>query len=187
MIDLNGPVEELAPGLIGWRLRTEFDEGPTEIVITEVEAYSGGDDPASHAFSGRTARNGAMFGPPGHLYVYRSYGMHWCANVVVNPPGQPSAILLRAGEIVEGATVIKQRRGRSDHLTDGPGKLSQALGITGDHDGIGLDSPPVSLLPGDPLDRPILTTPRVGISKAVDYPWRFVAATVPGGIKVALD
>jgi DNA-3-methyladenine glycosylase len=113
--------------------------------------------------------------------------MHWCANVVVNPPGQPSAILLRAGEIVEGATVIKQRRGRSDHLTDGPGKLSQALGITGDHDGIGLDSPPVSLLPGDPLDRPILTTPRVGISKAVDYPWRFVAATVPGGIKVALD
>ena len=177
-VELVGPVDELAPRLIGWRLRTEFEEGPTEVVITEVEAYAGGDDPASHAFNGRTARNGAMFGPPGHLYVYRSYGMHWCANVVVNPPGQASAILLRAGEISEGEHVIKARRGRSDSLTDGPGKLAQALGITGDHDGASLLDGPIQLIEGELFDRPVLTTPRIGISKATDYPWRFVAAVV---------
>ncbi|MBT8249865.1 MAG: DNA-3-methyladenine glycosylase [Acidimicrobiia bacterium] len=176
MIDLVGLPHEIAPRLLGFRLRTEFEEGATEVVITEVEAYSGGDDPASHAFSGRTARNGPMFGPPGHLYVYRSYGMHWCSNIVVNPPGQPSAVLIRGGEITEGIDIIKQRRGRSDNLVDGPGKLSQALGITGDHDGAGLDSGPIRLIAGSPLNRPILTTPRIGISKAVDYPWRFVAA-----------
>ncbi len=176
MIDLIGPPHEIAPLLLGCRLRTEFEEGATEVVITEVEAYSGGDDPASHAFNGRTARNSHMFGPAGHLYVYRSYGMHWCSNIVVNPPGQPSAVLIRGGEVSEGTEIIKQRRGRSDQLTDGPGKLSQALGITGDHDGAGLDSGPIRLIEGKPLGRPVLTTPRVGISKAVDYPWRFVAA-----------
>lgn len=186
-MDLLGPVNELAPRLLGYRLRTEFEEGPTEVVITEVEAYAGGDDPASHAFGGMTARNASMFGPPGHLYVYRSYGMHWCSNVVVNLPGQASAILLRAGEIVEGEDIIKRRRGRDDHLTDGPGKLSQAMGITEEHDGASLLAGPIQLIEGPPLGRPVLTTPRIGITKAVDYPWRFVAATVPGGLSVTLE
>ena len=171
---LDGPVEEIAPSLLGLRLRTELPPGPTEVVITEVEAYAGERDPASHAYRGRTPRNESMFGPSAILYVYRAYGIHWCMNIVTGGPGDPCAVLLRAGRPLIGADVMAQRRGRTDHLADGPGKLTQALGVTGDHDGGSLFSGPVELLPA--LDRvgQIIATPRVGITKAVSWPWRFV-------------
>lgn len=115
-----------------------------------------------------------MFGPAGRLYVYLSYGMHWCANVVVGPEGDASAVLLRGGTPVRGRSVMERRRGRSDHLTDGPGKLCQALGIDGSFDGESLDGPRVWLEPGEP-PAGWEATPRVGISKATEKLWRFVA------------
>lgn len=174
---LAGPVLEVAPRLIGLRVRTEIDGAPTEVSLTEVEAYAGEQDPASHAFRGRTARNGAMFGPPGTLYVYRSYGLHWCMNVVTGPPGLPHAVLLRGGAPIEGEATMVRRRGRSDHLADGPGKLTQALAVTGDHDGTSMLDGPVRLLTAERVPAgAILATPRIGISKAADRPWRFVLA-----------
>ena len=171
---LEGPVEDIAPGLLGLRLRTELPPGPTEVRITEVEAYAGGRDPASHAFRGQTPRNTSMFGEPASLYVYRSYGIHWCMNIVTGGRGDPSAVLLRAGKPLIGADVMARRRGRSDHLADGPGKLTQALGVSGDDDGTSVWDGPVRLLEAvDPPGR-IIATPRVGISKAVAWPWRFV-------------
>jgi DNA-3-methyladenine glycosylase len=171
---LEGPVEDIAPGLLGWRLRTEFAGGPTEVVITEVEAYAGERDPASHAYRGMTARNGSMFGEQATLYVYRSYGLHWCMNIVTGGPNDPSAVLVRAGRPLIGADVMARRRGRSDHLADGPGKLTQALGVSGDLDGTSVLTGPVSLLEGANAGGRIIATPRVGISKAVAWPWRFV-------------
>lgn len=171
---LDGPVENVAPGLLGWRLRTEFPPGPTEVVITEVEAYAGERDPASHAYRGRTARNSAMFGEQATLYVYRSYGLHWCMNIVTGGHNDPSAVLLRAGKPVIGADVMARRRGRSDQLANGPGKLAQALGVSGDQDGISVLAGPVQLLEGPAPGGQIIATPRVGISKAVAWPWRFV-------------
>jgi len=173
---LEGDVFAAAQRLLGTRIRTVFDGVATEIRLTEVEAYAGADDPASHAFRGQTARNGSMFGPAGTLYVYRSYGIHWCMNVVVGEEGLPHAVLLRGGEIVEGLGAIERRRRRTDHLTDGPGKLCQALGVTGDHDGTHVLDGPLRLLPGRlrPGSR-VLATPRVGITKAAERPWRFVA------------
>lgn len=172
---LAGPVLEVALRLIGMRIRTEFDGFVTEAMLTEVEAYAGERDPASHAYRGRTARNGAMFGPPGTLYVYRSYGIHWCMNVVTGATGLPHAVLLRSGVPVIGEDVMVRRRGRSDRLADGPGKLTQALGVVGDHDGTSVLDGPVRLLPGTtPPGATILTTPRIGITKAADRPWRFV-------------
>lgn len=170
---LSGDVLTAARGLIGWRLRTVFDGEATEVVLDEVEAYAGFDDPASHAYRGETKRNRAMFGPAGTLYVYRSYGIHWCMNIVVGEPGMPHAVLLRGGVPVEGVEVMRRRRGRSDHLADGPGKLAQALGVTGSHDGSSVLDGPARLLPGDTVPR-IASTPRIGISKAVDRPWRYV-------------
>jgi DNA-3-methyladenine glycosylase len=156
------------------RLRTEFGGRVTEVLLTEVEAYGGSDDAASHAYKGLTERNGSMFGPPGTLYVYRSYGVHWCANVATGPEGTGRAVLLRGGEPLEGKAVMQLRRGRIDQLTDGPGKLAQALGIDGTHDGTDLLTGPVRLLPRM-IDVPsIVATPRVGISKAKERPWRFV-------------
>lgn len=175
---LSGSVVEAARGLLGSRLRTQVGGAVTEVVLTEVEAYDGANDPASHAYRGRTARNQVMFGPPGHLYVYRSYGIHWCMNVVVGEPGRPAAVLLRAGRPTAGLSIITARRGRGDHLTDGPGKLSQALGVAGEHDGLDLlgRQSPVRILPGEsPIE--IATTPRVGISKAQKRPWRFLVAS----------
>lgn len=171
---LDGPVEDIAAGLLGQRLRTELPPGPTEVLITEVEAYAGERDPASHAYRGQTARNASMFGPQGTLYVYRSYGMHWCMNIVTGGPGDPSAVLLRAAKPLIGADVMARRRGRSDHLTDGPGKLAQALGVTGEADGTSVWEGPVQLLPGPERHGQIIASPRVGISKAVAWPWRFV-------------
>lgn len=173
---LSGDVVDVAPRLLGWHLATEFDNQPTEIVIREVEAYGGGDDPASHAFRGRTARNDSMFREPGTLYVYRSYGVHWCANVVTGPKGEPSAVLLRGGPPHVGAGTMERRRGRSDHLTDGPGKVCAALGIAGEHDGTSLIDGPVRLIRGVlPEATTIVSGPRVGITTAIDRPWRFVA------------
>ncbi len=146
----------------------------TEVVLTEVEAYGGPDDQASHASNGQTRRNRSMFGPAGTLYVYRSYGVHWCANVVTGPVGTGEAVLLRAGRPIDGEEVIRQRRGRSDHLCDGPGKLCQALGITGVHDGTSLEDGPVRLIPAQETPGTVVATPRVGITKATDRLWRFV-------------
>lgn len=173
---LSGDVVDVAPNLLGWHLATEFDNQPTEIVIREVEAYGGGDDPASHAFRGRTARNDSMFREPGTLYVYRSYGVHWCANVVTGPAGEPSAVLLRGGVPVLGCETMEHRRGRADHLTDGPGKLCSALGITGEHDGTSVIDGPVRLFRGvTPASAITEARKRVGITKATDRRWRFVA------------
>ncbi len=172
---LGGDVLDVAPALLGMRLRTEFGGVITEVVLNEVEAYAGERDPASHAYRGRTARNAAMFGPAGTLYVYRSYGIHWCMNVVTGEEGVPHAVLLRGGIPTRGRSEMAMRRGRYDHLTDGPGKLSQALGVTGDHDGASVLDGAVRLLPGAPVpSEEIRATPRVGVSKARERLWRFV-------------
>jgi DNA-3-methyladenine glycosylase len=165
---------EIGPSLLGWMLSTDIDGVRTSVVITEVEAYTES-DPASHSFRGRTRRNASMFGPPGTLYVYRSYGIHWCMNITTGPEGEASALLLRAGVAVAGRSAMVARRGRRDHLCDGPGKLCQALGVEGIHDGLDLFAPgPVQVRPGATL--PSETTTRIGISKAVDQPWRWVAS-----------
>lgn len=165
---------EVAPRLLGWTLTTEIDGAVTTVVITEVEAYTA-DDPASHAYRGPTARNASMYGPPGTLYVYRSYGIHWCMNVTTSPAGEASAVLLRGGVLTAGQAIAIGRRGRSDRLCDGPGKLTQALGVTGAHDGVDVLDPagPVRLAPGPAL--PATATPRIGITRAVEVPWRWIA------------
>ena len=169
-------VAEAARSLLGKSLVSEIGGLRSVVRITEVEAYGGADDPASHAHRGETPRNRSMFGPAGRLYVYRSYGIHWCVNVVVGPEGVPGAVLVRAGEPLEGVEVMEARRGRTINLADGPGKLWQALGITGDHDGLDADDPasPVRIEPGvEPVS--VIATPRIGITRAVDVAWRFVA------------
>lgn len=173
---LAGSVSEVAKALVGCRIRATIDGDPTDVLLTEVEAYAGADDPASHAYRGRTARNGAMFGPPGTLYVYRSYGIHWCMNIVVGEEGLPHAVLLRGGNPTTGRTVMIDRRARTDHLTDGPGKLCQALGVTGEHDGTSVLDGPVRLTVEE-ASRAILRTPRIGISVAKDRLWRYVLDT----------
>ncbi|MEA2023037.1 MAG: DNA-3-methyladenine glycosylase [Actinomycetota bacterium] len=175
---LAGDVLSVARGLLGCRLVTDLNGTATEVAIDDVEAYGGADDPASHAYRGRTKRNDSMFREPGTLYVYRSYGVHWCANIVTGLEGEPSAVLLRGGVPVAGIDTMKSRRGRADHLTDGPGKLCSALGITGEHDGTSLIDGPVRLVSdGLPHTAMIDAGPRIGITKATDRPWRFVART----------
>lgn len=167
---LAGDVHEAARGLLGWTFLRAGVGGR----IVEVEAYSP-DDPASHAFSGRTKRNGSMFGEPGTLYVYRSYGIHWCVNIVCEPEGKASAVLLRALEPTNGLPEMRARRGRSDDkaLCSGPGKLTQALGISGADDGRLVDAEPFALQP--PEQRPeVIATRRIGITKGVEMPWRYV-------------
>lgn len=171
---LDAHVEKAARSMLGMRLRTEFGGRTTELLLTEVEAYGGSDDAASHAYRGPTEKNRSMFGPPGTLYVYRSYGVHWCANVSIGPEGIGRAVLLRGGAPLEGETVMQQRRGRLDHVADGPGKLAQALGIDGSHDGTSVFDGPVRLLPRSGETPSIVSTPRVGITKAKERPWRFV-------------
>jgi DNA-3-methyladenine glycosylase len=171
---LRGPVAKAAPRLLGWRLRSELDGEVTEVELTEVEAYGGPTDPASHAYRGPTSRNASMFAEAGTLYVYRSYGIHWCLNVVTGPPGDGSAVLLRGGRPTAGTDVMERRRGRSDHLTDGPGKLAQALGVNGAQDGADLlGSGPVCLVPATE-GVSFEATPRIGISRATGRKWRFV-------------
>lgn len=142
-------------------------------IVVETEAY-GPDDPASHSYGGRTSRNATMFGPPGQLYVYRSYGIHWCANAVCGDDGVGAAVLLRALEPTHGLDEMRARRGLDDIalLCSGPGRLCQALGITREHDGLRLDRPPLELvLP--PSAPEIARGPRVGITRAAELPWRY--------------
>jgi DNA-3-methyladenine glycosylase len=165
-------VHEVAPDLIGVTLLVDGVGG----TIVEVEAYDQ-EDPAAHGFRGKTARNAVMFGPPGHAYVYRSYGIHWCLNFVCEPEEVASAVLIRALEPVRGLDEMRRRRGLDDErlLCAGPGRLCQALGITRDHDGLPLDEPPFELL--SRTEEPeIATGPRIGITRAVDRPWRYVLA-----------
>jgi len=144
--------------------------------IVEAEAYHH-EDPASHGYRGRTERNAAMFGPPGHAYVYRSYGIHWCLNFVCEEEGAASAVLIRALEPSYGLDEMRSRREVEDPrlLCSGPGKLCQALGVTREHDGLPLDRPPFELRPHED-DVDIATGPRIGLTKAAELPWRYAEA-----------
>jgi len=173
---LSGEVTTAARSLLGRRVSSRVDGDLVSATITEVEAYGGGDDPASHAYRGETVRNRSMFEAPGTLYVYRSYGIHWCMNVVVGPLGEPSAVLLRAAVVIEGTETATRRRGRIDHLMNGPGNLTQALGVSAEHDGSSVFDGPIRI-DGDTSEGIVVATPRVGISRAVDRPWRFLLAT----------
>ncbi|MBM7772997.1 DNA-3-methyladenine glycosylase [Actinokineospora baliensis] len=165
--------------LLNATLRADSAEGTVEVRIVEVEAYRGGDDPASHCYRGKTPRNEVMFGPAGHLYVYFVYGMHFCANVVSLTDGVPGAVLLRAGEVISGLELARARRpaSRSDaELAKGPARLTSVLGLKADHNGIDLTDPssPVRLYRGDPVQPDqIRVGPRVGVAVAIDVPWRF--------------
>jgi DNA-3-methyladenine glycosylase len=174
---LNGEPEQAAPLLLGAHIISRVADEEVRIRINEVEAYKGEDDPASQAYRGETPRNGSMFRRPGTLYVYRSYGIHSCANTSAGPEGVGWGILIRGGEVIDGEQVAIRRRGRATDLASGPGKLCQALGITTLVDGTDLLDP-TSVIRLEPGDRPevIMATPRVGISKAKDRPWRFVTA-----------
>ncbi|WP_344115121.1 DNA-3-methyladenine glycosylase [Kribbella alba] len=192
------PVLEVAPRLLGMVLRSSTDEGTVAVRLTEVEAYDGPTDPGSHAYRGQTARNAVMFGPSGHLYVYFTYGMHFCMNISAGPDGQPSAVLLRAGEVIEGAELARARRGnmvgRSQaaslngrgsgssertiadrDLARGPARLCVALGVDRESNGADLldRGSPIQLLSGPGFDGIPSTGPRVGLREAADRPWRF--------------
>jgi DNA-3-methyladenine glycosylase len=165
-------VHEVAPELLGATLLVDGVGG----TIVEVEAYDH-EDPASHGYAGRTARNVSMFGPPGYAYVYRSYGIHWCLNLVCAADGVAEAVLVRALEPTQGVDRMRARRGVGDPrlLCSGPGRLCQALGVAREHDGLALDEPPFELH-ARKADPEIVTGPRIGITRAVDYPWRYVLA-----------
>jgi len=165
-------VHEVAPDLIGATLLVDGVGGR----IVEVEAYDR-EDPASHGYRGRTARNASMFGPPGHAYVYRSYGVHWCLNLVCGDIGVPEAALIRALEPTAGVAQMGKRRGTDDPrgLCSGPGKLCQALGITDAHDGLPLDRPPFRLTERKEIPE-IITAPRIGLTRATELSWRYLEA-----------
>jgi DNA-3-methyladenine glycosylase len=166
-----GPPLEVAPRLLNAVLR----HGGVAVRLTEVEAYDGPNDPGSHAYRGETARNRVMFGPPGRLYVYFTYGMHHCVNLVTGADGRPGAVLLRAGEVVEGIELARSRRGRSSDrdLARGPARLCQALALDLSHNGLVAD-----LEQGEP-PAAVETGPRVGLRHAADRPWRFWIAGDP--------
>jgi DNA-3-methyladenine glycosylase len=162
----------IARALVGWTLLVDGIGG----VIVETEAYAP-DDPASHSFGGPTRRNATMFGPPGRLYVYRSYGVHWCANVVCADEGVGAAVLLRAIEPTEGLEAMRMRRGVEDArlLGSGPGRLTQALAISAEHDGLDLQCAPFELVPPR-RSVELVASARVGITRAVERPWRYSLA-----------
>ena len=173
---LDAPVLEVAPALVGAELYVDGVGG----VIVEVEAYRP-DDPASHGYLGRrTPRNGSMFLPGGHVYVYRSYGVHWCLNLVAAGEGQAEAVLIRALEPTQGIELMQSRRGVDDlrALCSGPGKLCQALGITGDYDGRRVDAPPFELRPRA-SSADVVAGHRIGITRGRELPWRFGLAGSP--------
>ena len=181
---LTGPVVDVAPRLLGAHLTTVLPDGVVTVRLTEVEAYDGENDPGSHAYRGRSARNAVMFGSAGYLYVYRHLGLHVCANVVTGLAGSASAVLLRAGEVVEGADLARERRRRRGvvrtdiELARGPARLADALGIELVRYGADLldDAGPARLVPFAEAT-PYATGPRVGVSgvggDAVAHPWRF--------------
>src|SRR6187399_3399115 len=162
-------VHVVAPDLIGATLLFKGVGG----VIVEVEAYHQ-TDPAAHSFGGRTQRNVVMFGPPGYVYIYRSYGIHWCLNFVCEPEGMASAVLIRAVEPLEGLAKMRRRRGLADErlLCSGPGRLAQALAVTRAHNGLALDRLPFELYARDETPE-IATGIRIGITKAAELPWRY--------------
>lgn len=167
----------VARALLGCVLESRVDGRRAAGRIVEVEAYVGIHDPADHGYAGRrTARNGALFGPPGTVYVFRSYGIHWCLNAVTEREGLPTAVLLRSLEPIAGLDVMAQRRDVTDprRLCSGPGRLCQALGVTGTHDGGRLDRGALRIFPrAMPDDVEVVAGPRIGISRAVDWPLRF--------------
>lgn len=182
--DLSGTAAEVAPRLLGCRLRNNTPEGTVVVELTEVEAYQGELDPASHAYRGRTPRNEIMFGPAGRLYTYLSYGVHVAANVVTGRDGEASAVLLRAGRVVEGEGLARTRRGEgvvAARLARGPGCLCRALGITlADYGSDLLSGGSLSLEPGVPVPPTrVGSGPRVGVSQAHEVPWRFWTAGEP--------
>jgi DNA-3-methyladenine glycosylase len=189
------PSLDVARDLLGCHLT----DGAVTVRLVEVEAYAGRNDPASHSFRGKTPRNAIMWGPPGKLYVYFTYGMHWCMNAVCGDPGEPSAVLLRAGEVVAGLDIAQARRpdARERDLGRGPARLARLLGITGEDNGVDLTAgaAPLTLQPGARVpDRLVCTGPRVGLNprmgEAADWPWRYwvdgspaVSAFRPGGVR----
>ena len=173
------PAAEVARDLLGALVISSVGRRPSAGRIVETEAYLGAEDPASHGYRlRRNERNAALFGPPGSWYVYRSYGLHWCANLVCGPEGNGGAVLLRALEPVRGLEAMRSRRGGVDdrHLCSGPGKLCQALRITRELDGLVMAWSPVVVAPGEAEAPSVLVTPRVGITKAADWPLRYLAA-----------
>lgn len=182
---LASPALVVAPRLIGAVVVSDVGGERVAVRLTEVEAYEGADDPASHAFRGLTPRTAVMFGPPGHLYCYFTYGMHWCANVVCGIDGTAAAVLLRAGEVVAGLDAARVRRPaarRDVDLARGPARLASCLGLGADQNGtdlcdgtslVRLESMPSRRRPG------VVAGPRVGISRAVERPWRFWSGDHP--------
>jgi len=162
-------VHDVAPDLIGATLLVDGVGGR----IVEVEAYDQ-TDPAAHSYRGPTERNAVMFGPPGYAYVYRSYGIHWCLNLVCEPKGSASAVLIRAIEPMAGIATMRRRRGVTDQrlLCSGPGRLCEALRVTASHNGLALNQPPFALFARQgTVD--IVVGPRIGLTKAADLPWRY--------------
>jgi DNA-3-methyladenine glycosylase len=175
LIDFYAPSDQVARRLIGASLLLDGVGGR----IVETEAYDH-QDPASHSFSGPTKRNVVMFGPPARAYVYRSYGIHWCLNFVCGEEGHGAAVLIRALEPVAGIELMRQRRGLEQLrlLCAGPGRVCQALAVSGGHNGMRIDAPPFQLV-APTTTIPIVTGPRIGISKAKEVPWRFGLAGSP--------
>jgi DNA-3-methyladenine glycosylase len=173
------PVLEVAPDLLGAVIEHRSPQGVVAVRLTEVEAYDGERDPGSHAFRGQTPRNAVMFGPPGHVYVYFTYGMHWCMNLVCGPEGLASAVLLRAGEVVVGEPLALARRTTAKSARDlarGPARLTVALGIDGTYDGADAAdaASPLRVVTGWSDPASVRTGPRVGVSgDGAHHPWRF--------------
>ena len=179
---LVAPAEDVAQRLLGAYVVSDLPPGRVVVRLTEVEAYAGEQDPGSHAYRGRTPRTEVMFGEAGHVYVYFSYGMHWCANLVCGSDGTASAVLMRAGEVVEGIEVARERRGGvvDRDLARGPARLAQALGLSREHNGLDVTAPagPFAVLASpQPAPAVVRSGPRVGVSGAggdgAQYPWRF--------------
>ncbi|MGJ9412209.1 DNA-3-methyladenine glycosylase [Aeromicrobium sp. CF4.19] len=176
-VDFDASPDEVAPQLLGAVLTVHSVEGPVAVRISEVEAYNGGTDPASHAWKGPTSRTRAMFGPSAHLYVYLSHGLHWCCNFVTGPTGTASGVLIRAGEVVQGVPLATSRRRPAvafQKLASGPGNLTSALGISdADYGRPLVGSERLSLAFDSMASDRVASGPRVGVSRAADVPWRF--------------
>ena len=177
------PTELVARELLGATIECSTDDGVTRARIVETEAYLGPDDPACHAAAGLTPRTTHLFGPPGMSYVYFIYGMYWCFNAVTRERGHGAAVLVRAVRPLEGMSLMQQRRPRARRerdLTNGPGKLCMAMGITGAMSGMSLRRHPIVLRAGDPVhDSKVVVTPRIGITQAAEWPLRFFVGDDP--------